>query len=144
MKKKGGFYSVFFGTGIVACRRISSGRDHFPIFPFFSTERAGERDVLPVMPDKARITLVRHAYKFSVLQITGGKRLTKQVFYGMITTVIQNGLVYKNGNNRQSFDIIHANSRYKLRFILVCYLFNLMHKYKSVCMGYRRSHENKE
>ena len=80
---------------------------------------------------------------------TGGKRLTKQVFYGMITTVIQNGLVYnglvyKNGNNRQSFDIIHANSRYKLRFILVCYLFNLMHKYKSVCMGYRRSHENKE
>ena len=75
---------------------------------------------------------------------TGGKRLTKQVFYGMITTVIQNGLVYKNGNNRQSFDIIHANSRYKLRFILVCYLFNLMHKYKSVCMGYRRSLENKE
>ena len=74
----------------------------------------------------------------------GGKRLTKQVFYGMITTVIQNGLVYKKGNNRQSFDIIHANSRYKLRFILVCYLFNLMHKYKSVCMGYRRSHENKE
>ena len=129
MKKKGGFYSVFFGRGSsLAVVYRPEG-----ILSLFS----------PFFRRKGQASGVMHINSVFCKK-TGDKRLTKQVFYGMVAIAVQNGLVHKNGNNRQSFDIIHANSRYKLCFMLVCYLFNLMHKYKSMCMGYRRSHENKE